>query len=1262
MQVESDKAQKKSMDKLAGEIKLHDNIWPDLKSEITDIRLDSNIRGDVLSEQDLVCLYYVNENNVEACPQIHVVIGNQLCTALIDTGCQCSIISEELYSELKTKGLNSLELPTQNVVLKSAFTGRTKRVKRQALIQLRIRNISVDQIILISPQLVTPLLLGMDFCVDNRIVIDFPKETIIINTNDDESATEVNLVNGRRNMDSSIDNPTSRGINLRTAEQLFTPQRDSIINPSMSDPPTQLHNETLQDENACPDRTTAEKTARVNEDYGLLDRLVEDHGINRSKDIKVIDSSLNKYVDGSIAGSSREHSDINVIRHVEVLGSMLEDGRGADREVNRQEGLGTVVTRESNVEGLKLGENNDSLLSDELGIDERLSYEEKWALLQVVHKYREHLVERPGKCNMFEYEFQMQGELPKSCNSRPIPFSLRREVREQIEEMINNDILEISHSPYVNPLTIVQRKHKPVRICVDARQVNKQMIPDRTKTPPAHELLQRFHGAKYISSIDLNSAFLQIPLKESSRMWTAFHFEGQTFQFKRVPFGYRNSLASFIRALHLVLGSDSTEYVLHYVDDILVYSKTYDEHIKHLDIVLGKLTTAGFTININKCKFGKQEIRFLGHIISNTQVTVDPERIAAILKYPAPRNQKQLRQFLGTCNYHHRFIINYADHVAPLLGLLKKGTKWKWTAEMQLVFEKLREKFANTIHLVQPDERLPYIIYTDASARAIGAVLMQKDLEGNVNIVSTASRVMNSAEKRYTTCEQELLAVVYALEKFRVHVYGNKMVVHTDNRALSFLQKCVITSNRVARWLITIQEYDMEVRYIKGAENHLADVLSRNPAGLGINEIQELTKPNTISVNKIELKIDQAVIKDLRNLADQQRNDQRLRVLREKLEKDPNDKNHTIEGDILFRRDRREAVWKAMLPECLNTPVIQYVHASLGHAGVDKCVWEIKQSFHLKNVGREVRSFITSCDICQRVKHPNRSFEIQERSHVPSKPGELCAIDLYGPLPTGRGGVRYVLVCFDVFSKYVKLYPLKAATTRACLNKLVNHYLVEVIKPKVILSDNGTQFHSPLWKETMQKHGVEVRYSAIRHPQSNPSERCMREISKFCRIYCHSNHRKWTELIPHIEHWVNKTVASTTLYTPVELLFGAEGNNVFQNCLPKLPEGEIKHEDMQEKIAKAYERMRQRAHDRSSKRKHRNAKWNPRINDKVLVKTQPTSDAVAGVTGKFIRPYEGPYKISKLIPPSTVEVCDSNGKVKGQFNWKSIKVYKEAIV
>jgi hypothetical protein len=254
----------------------------------------------------------------------------------------------------------------------------------------------------------------------------------------------------------------------------------------------------------------------------------------------------------------------------------------------------------------------NQLSRESIHASENLSEQEKSVLLDILLKYQESFSDRPGKCNVFEYEFRMEGDLPTSSHARPIPFALRPEVRKQIEEMINDDILEISYSHYVNPLTIIQRENKPARICVDARRVNKQMVPDRTKTLPTQELLQKLHGTKYISSVDLNKAFLQVPLKKSSRIWTAFQFDGQTWQFTRTPFGFKNSLAGFIRALRLVLGTESTDYVLNYVDDILIYFKTYEEHLIHIDAVLGKLARAGFTINLDKCVFGQKEVKFWG--------------------------------------------------------------------------------------------------------------------------------------------------------------------------------------------------------------------------------------------------------------------------------------------------------------------------------------------------------------------------------------------------------------------------------------------------------------------------------------------------------------------------------------------------------------------------------------------------------------------------------------------------------------------------
>jgi hypothetical protein len=230
-----------------------------------------------------------------------------------------------------------------------------------------------------------------------------------------------------------------------------------------------------------------------------------------------------------------------------------------------------------------------------------------------------------------------------------------------------------------------------------------------------------------MTSLALTSAFLQIPLEESSRKFTAFLFDTNVYQFQRVPFGTKNSLAAFVRGLRKVLGNDVTSFCACYVDDIVIFSKTFEEHLQHINTIFSKLTTAGFTINALKCRFCQPQMTFLGHVIGPEAISADPQRIAAILNYPAPRNKKQLRQFLGTCGFHHKFVVNYAAFVAPFSPMLKKGVKWKWKTQLQRAFEDLRSQFAHSIHLVHPNDELPYRIYSDASKFAVGALLMQTE-------------------------------------------------------------------------------------------------------------------------------------------------------------------------------------------------------------------------------------------------------------------------------------------------------------------------------------------------------------------------------------------------------------------------------------------------------------------------------------------------------------------------------------------------------
>lgn len=1227
-------------------------------------------------------LLFISESNRHECPRVKIQIVNQEVSALIDTGCELSLMNEHVFNNLKHHGLEYLELPTQHVNLVSAFNRKSNRVKRQVWLNFKLGGIEIEQIVLLTPQLLTDAILGLDFLMEYLAIINFPEKSMSISANG--ASTNIPLCCMK---DTDKLGQKDRASPEVDCGHLIVPFKHPrrVVSPSADSSQEETYYSTVGSEGGigAGKERRGIRLSDGNSKQPVEVELVIPRRSDREEHVEL----PSKYDGTCRSGRSALSTLAN-----DKEGHKVDKYIAAEYEINERSKKCEKVAADEIVVNIMnteiradtanrnktlLGSNAQNRVQDsrDMTVDQlrkkvsecdTLSTQQQMELVETLKKYQPYFTKRPGRCTQFEYAFNVIGESPSSATSRPIPFVLREKVREQIKVMLKDGILEESFSNYVNPLTIVERGDKPIRICVDARRINQQMVADRTKVIPIREQLQRFHGARYITSLDLTSAFLQIPLKPESRKWTAFQFQGRVYEFTAVPYGTRNSQAAFIRALEQVFGDDEyIEYLVTYVDDILVHSATFAEHINHLNKVLCKLTTAGFTINAAKCQFCKPEIKFLGHVISDQTVKPDRDRTEAILRYPVPKTQKQLRRFLGICNFHKQFIINYASYVEPLLVLLRKGSKWKWSDELQQAFETLRAKFADSICLVHPDETKGWIINTDASGKAIGSVLMQENGQGGVNIVSTASRVLKPVEQRYTTCEKELLAIVDALQRFKVHIYGRKVILNTDNKALTFLNRCVITSNRVARWMMEVQEVDIEIRHIKGVDNYLADILSRSPSGLTDAETRDLACPDQIKVHRIQVYEDKTLRSDLQTIAALQDADTKLTTLKEQVSLHPNmtRDRYRIHNNVLYcQGGKTQKRWRAMLPAVLEHRVLQYVHLLLGHLGVDKCTAEINYVFHVNDLGRKLRKFIACCDVCQKVKHPNRAIDVKEKHHLPKEPGDICAIDIYGSLPVSKGGVKYILVCLDVFSGFVKLYALRANTTKACLNKIINRYITEVRTPKVILSDNATQFRSPSWRKQLQEHGIEVQFTPVRHPESNPSERCMRELGKFCRIYCHDSHKKWVELLPYIEKWVNQTVASSRGYTPHELMYGDKRHNLLTTLVPDLQTPTQDEEMIEEKLEKAYSQMKRRAEIREKRRKKGNATWQPKVNDKVLVRMQPMSDAIKGITAKFMYLYDGPFIISKVLNHSAFEIQDDSGTVRGEFNLKQLKPYREETV
>jgi len=344
---------------------------------------------------------------------------------------------------------------------------------------------------------------------------------------------------------------------------------------------------------------------------------------------------------------------------------------------------------------------------------------------------------------------------------------------------------------------------------MDSRKLNQHIVNDCQKTQPIDDILQKFSGKKYLTTLDLTQGFLQVEVEEASRKYLAFTFNGNNYQFKRLPFGTCVSTPLFIKAMNQVLGPEVADFVTGYVDDILITSSTCEEHLKQIEIVLKKFEENGVTVKIKKSEFFRKEVKFLGYIITDQGIKVDEEKIEKILQFKTPRNLKKLQSFLGLCNYYRKFKVKYSDLTGRFAPVLSSKSVWKWGQQEQENFENIKRNFVKSVMLKHPDFEKPFYLSTDASDISVSAVLYQKDNEDDDAVICFGSRTLLTTERAYSVTEKELLAVVFACRKFRTYLIGHpRVIVQSDHRALSFLKTCRLTHGKLLRWVLVLQEFN----------------------------------------------------------------------------------------------------------------------------------------------------------------------------------------------------------------------------------------------------------------------------------------------------------------------------------------------------------------------------------------------------------------------------------------------------------------------
>lgn len=757
-----------------------------------------------------------------------------------------------------------------------------------------------------------------------------------------------------------------------------------------------------------------------------------------------------------------------------------------------------------------------------------LTPQQKIQLSKITKKFNSLCTGELGRSNLFEHNIDTGDALPIFERSRPFSPPIIQRLSNELDRMIKLGVVEPANSAWCQQPVLTPKKNGKDRLCIDSRKLNKVTNKSKYALPRIDSILSRLGKAKFISSIDLQDAFWQIPLNNESKPKTAFNIPGRgMWQFTVVPFGLTTSAQAMQRLMDSLF-NDQGEFI--YIDDIIIVSETFEEHISALKRVFDKLKSANLTVNIEKCSFCRPSLKYLGYIVDKYGLRTDPEKVSCIADYQLPTTLKELKRFLGMTSYYRRFIRNFAKIAAPLHELTKMKTKTKsrykilkWNDKAIFAFYELKEAMIDAPVLKTPDFTKKFLIQCDASDHSIGAVISQKDDDENIDRpIAFVSRKLRGAELNYTTTEKECLAVVFAIEKFNQYIEGVKFDVITDHSALIWLLNQKELKGRLARWVMRIQQYDFEVKHIKGQNNVVPDAISRFPQTEDIALIDISASPIDIEYEKLRAKIQKSP---------------------DKFEK------YKIVDDKIFIKLKKnpyatEFQYKLLVPLSMRDKVIQECHDDklAAHFGTFKTTKRVLQKYYWQGVNRDVKEYVRKCHICLQSKSQNkRKFGLMGKMKIATRPWQVVSLDLMGPLVRSTKGNDSLLVICDHFTKTPILRPLRNSKAKKICEIVENDVFLEHSIPDTVVCDNGQQFRSKIFAKLLKNYSVkQTFYNCVRHPQNNPTERQNKIIGAAIRSYIEDNHKHWDANLYQIQNAMRTATNVVTGYTPFFLDRGRE--------------------------------------------------------------------------------------------------------------------------
>lgn len=849
----------------------------------------------------------------------------------------------------------------------------------------------------------------------------------------------------------------------------------------------------------------------------------------------------------------------------------------------------------------------------------------------------------PPPSNVAKHVIKLTTDVPFRIKPYRYAEHKRREIEEQVSEMLEDGVIEPTTSPYNSPVVLVKKKDGSSRFCVDFRRLNAITEEISHALPNMSDTIKDVKQAQIFSVIDLKSGYWQIPLDEDSRNYTAFTSpSGGSYRFRVTPFGLKGAGATFQKAMaEVVLRDYIYRFVLVYLDDIIIFSNSWEEHLRHLEMVMERLALHGLTCALSKCHFGVPEIEYLGTIITVHGNSAKPEYLDSLQQLPIPNNRKELQSFIGTWNWIKEYIPNFASLMAPITDLLKPK-EYAWTPQASQALEVLKEYLKTPLTLSRPRDDLPIIVQTDACAIGMGAVLYQEQGPDTRYIISHISAKFNSTELRYHINEKEMLAVIWALRKWK-HYLDKHFILRTDSRCVTWLDRFKETKEKLLRWSLSLQDLDFTLEHVPGTLNELPDALSRFP-GRGVYDMADSiehilppTPPRPVHSEPEIPTLYHIFVAD--TVFEAQQDDkvatalyERLVALATKIQLTPADQryldtHHLDQQGIWVRKDSTKP-WQVYVPSKARLQVLLHFHDSMtaGHPGADETERTIRQSYFWPEIRQDVRSHIDLCHLCACVK----STAIANPGltpRIPTKPWETVALDLMGPYPETQRKKRFILVVTDLFTRWVEAWAISRSEANVIINTLESDVWSRWGYPQTILSDNGPQFTGHEWAQACARWHVTHFSTPVYHPRANPTELRNREIKKGLRLELHNkSHTRWDKYLPSIVYRLRRRRNAATGFTPAQLMLGRD-----------LPEpGQWNFQPPPDKPDWIQARQNQQRYQKKYSKPGRQRQFE--VGQQVLIRRPKLSSSEKRVHAGFLPRWEGPFSIIEKLSDNVYRV------------------------